>query len=80
MHHATTQSQLTKASVHGSRARHFLHCNVVHTCEVRDGDGWTSPRYAIAPCQACEDLNTYDQVSAEVYDESAYFMPTVEVC
>ena len=54
----------------------------MHTCEVRDGDGVSSPKYGPSGlrCQACEDLENFEQVSAEVYDETAYFMPTVEVC
>lgn len=70
-------NQATKQSFHGSRARHFLHTTVIHTCEIQDGDGWNSPRYASAPCQACTDIENFEQVSAEVYDESAYFMPVV---
>lgn len=49
----------------------------MHTCEVRDGDGWESPRYTIGPCQACDDLDAYGQVSVEVDDENAYFAPVV---
>lgn len=70
-------NQATKKSFHGSRARHFIHCNVIHTCEIQDGDGWHSPRYVGGFCQACVDIENFEQVSAEVYDESAYFMPVV---
>lgn len=53
----------------------------MHTCEIQDGDGFNSPKYGPSGlrCQVCEDLENFEQVSAEVDTEMAYFMPTVEV-
>lgn len=54
----------------------------MHTCEIQDGDGFNSLKHVPSGirCQVCEDIEGFEQVSAEVDTDAAYFMPVVEGC